>query len=101
MSASSITRVIHAASPFFRIVRDHFAEFEKVRCGTGEHMNYGKSLEEVWAWRETVAKELLGIPREKRAKYLNKTAHEACKRLGIKCRVMVPRAHARVTVGEK
>ena len=50
-------------------------------------MNYGKAVEEIWKWRETVAKELQNVPREKRAKYLNDTAHDACKRLGIKCRV--------------
>jgi hypothetical protein len=54
-------------------------------------MNYGKALEEVWSWREAVAKELLGIPSEKRARHLHKTAMEACKKLGIKCRVMPPR----------
>jgi hypothetical protein len=33
-------------------------------------MNYGKALEEVWIWREAVAKELQSIPREKRAVHL-------------------------------
>jgi hypothetical protein len=49
-------------------------------------MNYGKAVEEVWTWREKVAKELQAVPREKRAKHLNETARKACKRLGIKCR---------------
>ena len=49
-------------------------------------MNNSKALEEVWEWRETVAKELQTIPREKRAQYINETARGACKRLGIKCR---------------
>jgi hypothetical protein len=58
-------------------------------------MSYGKALEEVWAWRETVAKELQGVPREKRARHLNDTALEACKKLGIKCRVLPPRTRVK------
>jgi hypothetical protein len=50
-------------------------------------MNYGKAVEEVWEWREAVAKETLRIPRGKRARYLNETALKACKKLGLKCRV--------------
>ena len=49
-------------------------------------MNYGKAVEEVWAWREAVAKDVHAIPREKRVKYINDTSREACKKLGIKCR---------------
>jgi vacuolar-type H+-ATPase subunit E/Vma4 len=58
-------------------------------------MNYGKAVEEVWTWREAVAKELQNVPREKRARYLNETAQEACKKLGIKCRVLPPRARVK------
>jgi DNA repair ATPase RecN len=58
-------------------------------------MKYGKAVEEVWEWREAVATELQSIPREKRAKYLNKTAQEACKKLGIRCRVLPPRVCVR------
>ena len=54
-------------------------------------MKNSKALEEVWKLREEVAKELQSIPREKRAYYLNETAHKACKRLGIKCRTAAPR----------
>lgn len=54
-------------------------------------MNYGKAVEEVWAWREAVAKDIQRVPREKRAKYLHDTARAASKRLGIKCRTIVPR----------
>jgi hypothetical protein len=50
-------------------------------------MNYGKAVEEVWEWREAVAKEIQSVPREKRATYLNETALKACKKLGLKCRV--------------
>lgn len=56
-------------------------------------MNYGKAVEEVWEWRETVAKELNAIPREKRAKYLNTTAKKTCKKLHIKCRAPTPNAY--------
>jgi DNA repair ATPase RecN len=58
-------------------------------------MNYGNAVEEVWAWRETVAKELQNVPREDRARHLNKTAQDACKKLGITCRVLTPRTNAK------
>ena len=54
-------------------------------------MNYGKAVEEVWQWREAVAKDILAVPREKRVKYINDTARDACKRLGIRCRTAAPR----------
>ncbi len=54
-------------------------------------MNYGKAVEEVWQWREAVAKEIQAVPRNKRVKYINDTARKACKRLGIKCRTAAPR----------
>ena len=54
-------------------------------------MNYGKAVEEVWQWRETVAKEIQAVPRDKRVKYLNDSSRKACKRLGIKCRIAAPR----------
>jgi hypothetical protein len=31
-------------------------------------MNYGKALEEVWKWREIVAKDIQSVPREKRVR---------------------------------
>jgi len=49
-------------------------------------MNYGKAVEEVWVWRETFEKELRNIPHDQQAKYINETALNACKKLGIKCR---------------
>jgi hypothetical protein len=61
-------------------------------------MSYGKAVEEVWAWREAVAKELQNIPREKRAGHLNKTAREACRKLGIKCRALPPRSHVKAHI---
>ena len=64
-------------------------------------MKYGKALEEVWEWRETVAKELNAIPREKRAKYLNTAAKEACKRLHIKCRTLMPYTYEKRIKSEK
>jgi hypothetical protein len=56
-------------------------------------MNYGKAVEEVWAWRESFEKDLGNVPREKQVKYINETAQKACKNLGIKCRK--PAAHIR------
>jgi hypothetical protein len=55
-------------------------------------MNYGKAVEEVWAWREAVAKEVRAVPRDKRVKYLSETTQKACTRLGIKGWRAAPRA---------
>ena len=49
-------------------------------------MNYGKAVEEVWAWREAFEKELDKVPRDQQVKYINETAQKACKKLGVKCR---------------
>jgi hypothetical protein len=59
-------------------------------------MNYGKAVEEVWVWREAVAKKALAVPRAKRVAYFNDTARAACKKLGLKGRTPTPRlkAHA-------
>lgn len=54
-------------------------------------MNYGKAVEEVWQWREAVAKDIQAVPRNNRVKYINDTTRDACKRLGIKCRIAVSR----------
>jgi hypothetical protein len=54
-------------------------------------MNYGKAVEEVWAWRESFEKELRNVPHEQQVKYINDTAQKACKKLGIKCRKPVSR----------
>ena len=59
-------------------------------------MNYGKAVEEVWLWREAVAKDIQTVPRNKRVKYINDTARDACKRLGIKCRTSAPRVKTHV-----
>jgi hypothetical protein len=49
-------------------------------------MHYGKAVEEVWEWREALAKELEKVPDEKRGEYLNKKADDICKKYGLKCR---------------
>lgn len=49
-------------------------------------MGYGKAVEEVWIWRDALAKELEKIPREKRAGYINKKADDLCRKYGLKCR---------------
>ncbi|RKY11111.1 MAG: hypothetical protein DRP52_06395 [Planctomycetota bacterium] len=54
-------------------------------------MNYGKAVEEVWQWREAFEEKLRMVPKEKQVKYINDTARDACKRLGIKCRTAAPR----------
>ena len=55
-------------------------------------MNYGKAVEEVWAWREAFEKELCGVPRDRQVNFINKKARESCKKLGIKCRTVAARA---------
>lgn len=59
-------------------------------------MNYGKAVEEVWAWREAFEKELDKIPENQQANYINKTAQDACKKLGIKCRRPIPKIREHV-----
>jgi len=49
-------------------------------------MNYGKAVEEVWQWREAFEKKLRNVPKDQHVKFINDTARDACKRLGIKCR---------------
>jgi hypothetical protein len=51
-------------------------------------MSYGKAVEEVWTWRESLAKELEKISPDKRADYINKKAVDVCKKYGIKCRTV-------------
>jgi hypothetical protein len=46
----------------------------------------GKAVEEVWAWRDALAKELEKIPENDRVNYLNEKALEGCRNLNIKCR---------------
>lgn len=58
-------------------------------------MGYGKAVEEVWMWRDALAKELEKIPREKRADYINQKASNLCRQYGLKCRpVKKEQAHA-------
>ena len=49
-------------------------------------MNYGKSLEEVWQWRESLSKELKDKSPEEQRKYLNNKADSACIKYDIKVR---------------
>ncbi len=46
----------------------------------------GKAVEEVWEWRETFEKELSKVPHDLQVKFINDTALETCRTLGIKCR---------------
>jgi hypothetical protein len=47
-------------------------------------MNYGKAVEEVWTWRETLGKELEGMSPEQQRKHLNNKADDAIRKYGIK-----------------
>ncbi len=51
-------------------------------------MNYGKAVEEVWTWRDALAKDLEKVPMDKRAEYINKKAADVCKQYGIKYRTV-------------
>ncbi len=51
-------------------------------------MGYGKAVEEVWKWRDALAKELEKVAPEKRADYINKKADNVCKTYGLKCRIV-------------
>jgi hypothetical protein len=55
-------------------------------------MNHGKAVEEVWAWRDALSKELEKIPEKDQVRYINEKARKGCRRLGIKCRI-VKREH--------
>lgn len=45
---------------------------------------YGKALEEVWAWREKLAKETDGMSMEAQRKYLNERGRGLCVKYGLK-----------------
>ena len=47
-------------------------------------MNYGKAVEEVWAWRASLGKKLEGMSPEQQREHLNKRADEAILKYGIK-----------------
>ncbi len=53
-------------------------------------MRYGKAVEEVWEWRDALAKELEAIPDEKRGDFLNNKADDVCKKYGLNFRT-IPR----------
>jgi vacuolar-type H+-ATPase subunit E/Vma4 len=50
-------------------------------------MNYGKAVEEVWSWRDSLNKELEKIPEANRNEYLNSKAEAVCQKYGMKCHV--------------
>lgn len=47
-------------------------------------MNYGKAVEEVWAWREALAKEIENLSPQQQREHINNKADEAIKKYGIK-----------------
>jgi hypothetical protein len=47
-------------------------------------MSYGKAVEEVWAWREALAKEIENLTPDQQREHLNNKADEAIRRYGIK-----------------
>jgi len=51
-------------------------------------MSYGKAVEEVWTWRDSLGKELEKVPESQRIDYINMKAHEGCRKLGINCRLV-------------
>ena len=51
-------------------------------------MNYGKAVEEVWAWREALAKEIEDMTPEQQREHLNSKADAAIKKYGIKVKLL-------------
>ena len=51
-------------------------------------MSYGKAVEEVWEWRESLAKELEKVPPMERGKYLNKKGMEIYRKYNLKCPII-------------
>jgi hypothetical protein len=47
-------------------------------------MNYGKAVEEVWAWREALGKELEGMSPDQQREHLNNKADHAIRKYGMK-----------------
>ncbi len=54
----------------------------------------GKAVEEVWAWRDALEKELEKIPESERVDYINQKAREGCQKLGINCRFVKRASHS-------
>ena len=50
-------------------------------------MNYGKSLEEVWQWREALSKKLEGMSENEQISLINEDARKLCQKYGIKYKV--------------
>lgn len=51
-------------------------------------MNYGKAVEEVWAWREALGKELEGLSPQEQRKHLSNKADDAIIKYGIKVKTV-------------
>jgi hypothetical protein len=51
-------------------------------------MSYGKAVEEVWAWREALAKEIEDMTPEQQREHLNSKADAAIKKYGIKVKTL-------------
>ena len=46
-------------------------------------MNYGKSLEEVWQWREALSNKLDGLNENEQLRTINENAKQLCKKYNI------------------
>jgi hypothetical protein len=51
-------------------------------------MNYGNAVEEVWAWREALTKEIENLSPEQQRKHLNNKADKAIRKYGIKVKTL-------------
>jgi hypothetical protein len=51
-------------------------------------MSYGKAVEEVWEWRESLEKELVNVPLEERGRYLNKKGVEIYTKYNLSCPII-------------
>ena len=50
-------------------------------------MNYGKALEEVWAWRKALSEKLEGLKEIDQIRSINENARKTCQKYGIKYKV--------------
>jgi len=50
-------------------------------------MNYGKSLEQVWAWRKALSEKLNKINEKDQIRSINEDARNICRKYGIKYKV--------------
>jgi hypothetical protein len=62
---------------------------------------YGKAVEEVWAWREALAKEIENLSPQQQREHLNNKADKAIRKYGIKVKTLPKHSAARWSSARK